>query len=231
MAVRLEQPIKERPNLAPLAKPLLFLMVLISLNYAVFSFGYSKVSSQFAEISEKRDEINILEAKLDILSDLGTTILSANESLLLALSDKNPALLMLGQYGRLSDSTGVSLEDTSIGTKSDFDDEISKSLVSATIESDNPGDFLEFASNLMSYLPYNTIESISIKKSQDVYESVISTTIYWSAFPAVIGRAEDPVSELTSQELELMNEISLLNKPEFETLLPKEETSRLDPFN
>lgn len=231
MTVRLEQPIKERQNYSPLVKPMLMLVTLIILNITIFKIGFTTITSQFDNISKKKEAVETLEAKVNVLSDLGSTVLASNESLLLALPSRNPALVMLGQYDNLSNSSRVSLEDTSIGTQSQIGENISQTTISVTLQSDNLGDLFEFSSKLRDYLPLNNVEDISVKRSENAYKSTIQTAIYWSALPVVIGGTTEPVSQLTSDELLLVNEINSRIKPEIQTLQPQDESTRQDPFN
>ncbi|MFC1649729.1 hypothetical protein ACFL2C_03405 [Patescibacteria group bacterium] len=231
MAVRIEPPQKERKNFRPLYQPLVILAALLIVTIGISQFGYTLIGTQFSELTEAQELNDQLEAKVSILSDLGKRASVGSESLMIALPERNPALMFMSQINLLTEEENIALTDTEVSAQLFFADDISHAIVSSTVESENLSDILNLTVDLSEYLPYNQTETLKIKWLQGIYLGEIDSKIYWSPKPTTIDSVSQSIQDLNSTEIEVLDEISSLEKPQFSSTEPKDELPRDDPFN
>lgn len=218
-------------NIASLAVPLGFVVVLI----VFFIFGYKimlgKINSMRSELSAaKKDEIILIEKK-QLLSEIKDEVALFIDSSVVAVPEKNAALPMISQLKSAIDSRLLSLSNLDISSPSKAKRNINLNKVKMEFEVD--GDLfqlIQLVKGLTDIAPISKIDKMEIAKSGEVAQASVSLSVYFAPYPTELPPLTEPLKELSSDEIEVLNRLSQLQRPSFIEVSPTGPTGRRSPF-
>ena len=219
------------PNLSTLLVPTSLLIGLVLLSTYSVRVGFKNAITKFKELQESQKKERILEEKLTTLNQLQNVILGKTEVSILALPSENPALLGISQLKSLANENTVFIHDNELGASVKFEEEITKAILSSTLDGEM-NSIINFLKNIPSLAPLMNLDEIQIKTiSGTSVRSEIKTAVFWSALPTKFSSITEPVSDLSSEERQILERISNLKIPSFTVVTPQAPGTREDPFN
>lgn len=229
--------IKERllgPNVKVLALPVGLIVILFILFIYTLKTGYSQISSRLTTLKESEKQKQILEEKLEILSEIKEGILAQSDTSIIAVPDRNPALWVLSQLKSTAFETSLTLLNTRVRNEGHVDETLKKMNLEFSLE----GEILSIISLIKSvekFAPVTTVESVSIENTQEgLVAASVGTIIFWGELPTKIPPITEPIKRLSAKENELFALIDKLRRPTFTVLTPIDPlgtSSRENPFN
>ena len=221
------------PNLKLLVPQASLVIILILLFVFLFKNGYAKINSQFEEIRKAKETEKLLSEKASVLTDVQQNVLGYTEKIALALPDKNPATWVISQVRKGVDDNSLVLSNVEL-RQLKTDGELSNMELEIEVKAgaDKLTNILSFIQYLDDFAPLTQPKEIKIEEPKD--EEITTTVvlvIFWSEFPTKLPPLNQPVSEISFNEQELLNRISSLKSPEFTMLPPQPATERVTPFD
>jgi len=202
-----------------------FLLVLIS--YFVGKAGYSKIQSQRSAVVSARKTENVLVEKESELKS-STKIYTYVKQVSIALPDKNPALVLISQIRNLSSLNVSTLEDLRIGGMAGTE-VVSKVNISFSLNGRYP-DLMSFLKDTKTLSPLLTIQKVDFSNLEDVALVDVILNSYWSPYPEKLPPITEPILKFTTEDLNILGQVSGNTTPVFSTLTPLAPFPRENPF-
>jgi Tfp pilus assembly protein PilO len=198
-------------SLKQLLIPIIVLVGIFILTLVSLKIVFDRVGGLRNEISESEKTQKSLQEKISSLEQIGTNADEEAQTLLAALPSTDSALNAVGQIQLQSFQLGVVIENL----HSQASATSPGSGVNATqIDFDASGSYeamLNLIKNLNSSLPITRFESILLKNDSPGTNSSyhLTTTLYsyWSPLPSTIPAIDQPVVNLTDEEMSVLTDI------------------------
>lgn len=218
----------------PLTKVLLFPLSILLLLAGIFVFtlkrGYSVITNQSDQINILNVEAQTLEVKYKLLSQVDKSVLDTGSETVVALPIMNSSLLMSSQLKEGGEPL-LTTSDFSLSSEIASKDDIKSASINFLLSTKSISETVAFLEKIGSLAPVSSIDVVSINLSQDVVNSDITLTVYWSELQSSLPAIGEPVNDLTSEEVQILNYITQLKAGTFTTLHPdKPALNRVDPF-
>jgi hypothetical protein len=218
------------PNIRVLLVPILSLLILFVLIIMTVRFSYLKIIEQNTEIKELSQKIEVLDDKLEILRLIKNKILDDADMSLMALPSENPGLWKMAQISKLAEENNVE-----ISRKELSNEKASKGLRSTILLIHYKGelsDVLKFLENTFNMVPLTQISSVNLTvKGGKNATGDTEIEMFRASLPEKLPKLTEPIKNLTDEQEELLDTLSLLKLPEFTSLEPDPPSLRVDPFN
>lgn len=210
-------------------KPLLILVLLISVSVIGLSKAFYKIGSLKEGLSDARKSENVLKSKLDILSGNVASVATDANHAASFLPGENPALLVL--YQLRSNIVKSELFPSKLNVGPEVKDPGGFMTVSISFDVEGPlQKVLDFVNSIRSTAPNVWIEKTEIDFTGDILQASIDTKSYWSPFPTKIPALTEPITSLDDSEKEIIRNVSGFSLPPFVTLTPEAPRENLTPF-
>lgn len=212
-----------------LAKPVSIFTLVLFLVILTFTIGIGQIK----KVNDKRKTAGNLQATLSKnLSTLRSATLDLQKGqnfIDVVLPASNSPLYFINQIRTQVDSRQLIL--TNIRTGSTIEEgSLSKSGVSFDVE--GPVDQISsFIDDLSLVLPLSNIDKVKTSFSGDLAKSSLTINVYSSEMPKKIPPITSPITELTSEEKEILTELTGYTLPNFVKPKATTPTTREDPFN
>jgi len=223
---------KVNPNLKVLIVPILVIGIVLVLSLVLVQRGIPPVNGKIKEFRSAQEEETALTQKLNSLTSAQLDPLDSAEVAVFALPGKNPAMWLVSQAKITSSEIPVELSKISISNKSEAEAVVSSEFSLEFEAGDYPA-FLSFIKDMTVILPIYSLKSVELesKGELDTFQGEIDSTFYWSNFPKTLPPLTQALEELSSEETDLLGEISNYKFPSFTDLTPSERQDRPQPFN
>lgn len=215
-------------ELKPLLIPVGSILVVLVLFYFGITQSLDRIKDKRRELAAARRDETTLEQKQEVLSDLSGEITNFVNVSSAAVPEKNTSLIMISQIKSLAAQRLLFLSDISIGGSAG-DGALSKSSISFDVE----GDFTQvtsFIRDIANSAPLSRIDSVEIRQGGDVVSATISLSAYGAAFPEKLPPINEPLSDLTDKEREVLGILTELQAPPFSEVTPQESIQKENPF-
>lgn len=206
----------------------IFLMIawIVTINVS-----FKQIKSRITKLNESDSVIALLDNKLNLLRRVEERVLSAADVSLLAVPSTNPVIWSYLQINQLIEENGIDVSVISIGqltgangySTRDFGYKVSGDLDSL----ENLIDQLQQLAPIMTVPSYD----ISSTKLQEYFVANIQVQVSNAPLPKQLPAISAPIKNLNERENEILTVLEALEKPEFTTLDPQEDSDREDPFN
>lgn len=219
-----------KPNIRILAVPVILAVVLAILTLLIGQRGISQIASKLKDLQEAKKAETGLEARTNVLQRLEGVVLSQADVSRIALPEKDPSLLMLGQVKSILEKHNLEIKGIRTRRAAKLGKEIAVGQVSFNVSGELEN-VLEFLKEIKTFAPISTLEGVSIIIEGSQVSVNTTLFIFWSGFPTEIPAITTPINELSTEEKALLEKVTRLTKPEFNNLNPTEPSNRQDPFN
>ncbi len=181
--------------------------IFILLLLVVPQFDRMKIDNQV--LSDRQKAAGILQAKLSALEALDETVQSQTlETAVSALSLEEPFREALLNIGTLPGRHQIEVSQIKVDTAADN--------LSIKFMGTGPlSNIREFIADVDKILPLSTAASIEAVRGEDAYQAEIVVKIFFRPPPETIGRASDPLPQITADHLKTLNLLS-----QFEQIRP-----------
>ena len=142
---------------------------------------------------------------------ISSTAANSANTALFAFPKSNPALQVVYQLKMLASSDQVVLTNIKTSISEDFSNMTSLNTVFDI--TGNKEQVFTFAQSISTIAPLTFIQKVDITESTGIYMANFTTKTYFSALPTKVPAVTSPVTDFTSTEKELLNQIGLLTKP------------------
>ena len=212
-----------------IAKPVLVLVLLITVSIAGFSRAFYEVGSLREESAATTKSENILKSKLDTLSLNEASVATDTNYAVSFFPGENPALSVLYQLRASAVKSGLLFSNFKVG--SEMKDASGFMTVSISFDVEGPlAQILDFVGSLKAISPNVWINKTDLNFAGDSLKAGISSKSYWSSFPAKIPALTEPITSLDNSEKETLARVSSLSQPSFVTLTSGVPRENLNPF-
>ncbi len=220
------------PNIKVMAIPVIVLAVVVTLFVYMINVGYSRITKQIEEYKTNQGIEGVLSGKLTLLKNVQSEVEDNTDTTILALPDRNPATWSISQLRQESIKNQVTMDSINVSNPASIEENLNTMDIDIHVVGEDIAKVLNFLMGLTTYAPISTIREAQMEKSQGGgLEASVKTSIYWSQLPLTLPAIDEPVNDLTSEEKQILNQISSLTRPTFTTLEPAAPKERLIPFN
>ncbi len=219
-----------KPNVRVLIIPSVLIGSLVILSLVVFKNGYLRISTQIKQLRDAEQIENTLTTKIDTLQQIRGIALDQADKVVIAVPEKNPAIMMLAQLNFLANDYSLIVENKVVNPPRVKEGELSTVKILFSIE----GELLPligFLKGINNLTPLSSIESANIALRGNIARIEVAITTYFGEFPTKIPPITQPITTLTDQEKVQLEKLSALKEPEFIELDPTQPDKREDPFN
>lgn len=230
MAAKLSKNIEiSKKDLQILAIPFLLVIVLIVLFFVSYKIIYPRIRQQRSDLAtNKRNEV-VLTKKQQVLSSFSSEASSYVGPSVVAVPEKNAALMIVSQIKNLSQSKLLGLSNLEIGSLVPDKNGLSK----VQIQFDLEGDLLQstsFIKDLGGVAPITNVEKIKVAGVSDVTKVSVGLNVYSAPFPTKLPSITEAESDLTQDEKDTLSKITSLIQPAFSEVTPNSPQERPNPF-
>lgn len=192
-------------------------------------FAINKISEIRGNLQTSQTNIDVLTSKLTVLQSSNLSQAQTNAASF-ALPDRNSSIAVFSQLKILASSGGVLLSNIKGGAE--IKDPNGLSRVDITFDATGArSQILAFADSITKIAPITLLDKIKINETAGGSRASIVVKSYWSEFPKSLSPITDRVDVLTTQEKDLLFEVSKLQKPMFVELSPSQGSGKAEPFN
>ena len=223
---------KVSPNLKVLIVPISIIGVVLLLSLVLVQRGISPVNTKIKEFYSAQEEEVALTQKLNSLKSNSIEPLDTAEVAVVALPDKNPGMWLVLQAKKTSEESQVNLSKITISNQSETNTIVSSEL-SLEFEVVDYSSFLSFIKNLTVVLPIYSLKKVDLERKTglNTLQGEINSAYHWSSLPKTLPPLTQALEELSSEETDVLGEISNYKFPTFTNLTPSEPQERSQPFN
>jgi hypothetical protein len=216
------------PNISMLAVPILYLIILIVVSVFSIKTGYGQIIKQRADISNAKKIESVLNEKLITLQDAQGFIAKYVDPVSFAMPDKNPSLLILSQMKQIIQQRPISLTDLNLskgsGTASTNTIALSFNVVGSV------NDVLSLYQDMTKLAPLMVFDNFDISHDAESIAIETRASSFFSEYPEKLPSITQPISKITTNEISILDEITLLTAPTFSKLNPNGPFTRDNPF-
>jgi len=206
------------------------LISLVILGVIAFKFGIGKISEVRAKVSQEKNDLNVLQAKLNLLEEVRATVSTSSNLVTVALPPENPVLIALNQLRESAFLNGLIFENAKTGSESV--DTSGLSVVDITFDvSGERAQIFEFLATIPKMAPISIIDKVKLSESGGGARATIIVSSLWAELPTTLPKVDQAISDLTPDEEEVLTEISQLIKPAFAEIAPGAGGGKTDPFS
>ena len=217
-------------NVMTVGKVVLPLVVIIILFITAGQLGFGEISKIRAQISKTSNENGTLTQKIDILRNISEIGEAGSNTVVSALPDSNPSLLVLSQIKTLAGTNNLTISSPKGGSLNPDTKELSSVNISFSL-SGSRDQIKLFLDGISSLAPLMVVDKIKIVESTPgISLASIVVKSFESPFPEKIPAISDPITALTSVEEQTLQELGNLSQPMF-SVIPPSEGGKVDPFS
>lgn len=214
-----------------LLKPVIIFSSVLILIIFSFVIGLRNISNLQSNITANKTTENTLSKKVLALETVSRTLPGDVTFLDVVLPSKGSVLYALSQIRTQSLNNNLNVSNLKTGNVIPESSGVMKSSVSFEVEGQE-SDVFTFLSSLGTVLPLINIDKISFNSSLGLSRANISVNVYSAELPKTIPSLTGVVSELTSQDITLLNELAGYVLPQFiEPTIEEAPSQKTDPFN
>lgn len=219
-----------KPNIRVLVVPVVLIGLLFVVSVVVLKNGINQISSQMKTLNELSGSEKKLEEKANLLKNMGPIVVDQADQTVIAIPEKNPAVVMLFQLSNLANEKELIVTEKEVAVPSRSKDGIESSIVTlkavGQIEQ-----ILPYLLEIKTLAPLSNIIEVNMKEDKTFLEIETKVAVYYSDFPTTIPSVAQPVNKLSKNEEQIYERISDLRLPNLSELSPNDPTIREDPFN
>lgn len=222
-------------NIRSLIVPLSILAIIVLISFLGFKLFLDKVAEFNQNLSDAKNEQGVLNTKLQTLQT-GSRIADLSQASSIALPANNSSFLILSQIKRKAGELGLTIENVRSGQEVKEEGNIFHVNISFEFEGLANTSF-DLLDKLSKVAPINRLTRLKLSGTSGAPRISIDLNSYWSTFPVQLPEITAPVTELTSDENEVLTKISALEAPIFAggvsattTLNPSSPVDRPNPF-
>lgn len=213
-----------------LLKPLGIFIFIVLLFIGSCYYGLEQINLLKTKINVDKKSQKVLGTKLSILQNVENIIPSDISFIDIALPSRGIAIYAMNQVKNQANSLGLIISNLKTGAVTPDKDGISKVNISFEIEGDEQSVY-NYLESFPELLPLMKIDKVSINSTDGIVRASVSVSAFSGELPKKIPSITTSVTDLTSDEVKVLNEISGYQKPQFVVINASNETPKEDPFN
>lgn len=215
----------------PLWVPVVVILLVIVLSLTLGRVLLGRVIQENRAIEEARQRQEGLSKKLDTLGNLNQEELQARlKAATTAVPSESPSLFAISALRKLATNRNLTINNLRFQAR----EETKKgALQSISITFDVDGGLLPsvfFLNDLRSSAPIVRVTRVKFNVSGSSALVNLQITAPWSALPTQLGRVDEPIQNLTSEEEEVLGRLEALRRPEISQVVPAPPQGRDNPF-
>jgi len=199
----------------------------------LFAFSYKgisgKISSERAQLEKAKEIEDDLALKQQVLTQLEGEVLGLVGSTVLAVPEKNAALMIVSQIKLQAQQRLLMVSDLAIGSSL----ESKKGVKRVQLQFDVEGDIfhiMDFLKSLITSAPLSVLEKVNLANTGDAVRATVALSVYSAPLPETLPPLTEPLKNLTTDETDILNILGQLVSPPFLEVSPQTPTTRANPF-
>ncbi|OGM09135.1 hypothetical protein A2159_01760 [Candidatus Woesebacteria bacterium RBG_13_34_9] len=217
------------PDIKIISIPIISIIVVIIISFLMIKPTYAKIQKSINDFKDSTTKEKILGDKLKSLKVVDTNILDKTDISFLALPNKNPSAWMLAQLKNGMIQGNITMKEVKLVSEKDKD--LNKVVVTFNIVIPELSSFVNFLNYLDKITPLTLIDSYIVSSEGEEIEVAMNMSIYYADLPSVLPPITEPFEGLSQKQEAVLDYVSKLNRPQFDTLEPVPPTERIIPFN
>ncbi len=216
---------------------MLFLFPIVGIVLAILLFifiipkGYDQITGKIKSYKESQQKEELLTKKLTVLKTVSADVLDKTPQSIIALPDKNPSLMIISQMKDTATTGSVLVSSIKSIASSGFDENTQKIELVFGLESADYQSILTILSEFSKRAPMTTIDVTNAHSVDDKVLADVHVVAYWSKLPESIPAVTEPLTAFSGEELSILQHVTGLTAPQFNTLTPQQTDGRENPFN
>lgn len=216
-------------DLKPLALPVFLILVIIALFFVGYKTLWGRIADERAKLNTARKNEATLVQKRDLLSQVGSEISPYIDAATISIPEKNSSLLMISQLRQVVSQNVLEATDIAVSSPNSAEKGMSRVQLQFQVDGDL-NQLISFINQFQNVAPIPQVEQVSITNVGGTSRAEVSLNVYFAPFPEQLPPLTEPVSELTSEERELLDILSQLQLPPLLGVSPSGPTFRSNPF-
>lgn len=196
-------------------------------------FLYGQIAKVRGDIKKVENQNQALEGRLTVLRQSGSALRTYSDNSVFALPDKNPSLVVSTNLRALAEQEGLDIDELSTRQGSSREEDDVQSInIKMSVTGDQEQIFV-FADDISRISPIINVREATILEERGTYIADFDLLAYWSPLPTELPRIDQPLLELSNDELSVIQKINALERSEILRLPPPQTDVELraDPFN
>ena len=206
------------------------LLIVVVLFIFVGKFGISQISGLQSKIKETEKKRATLVQKLNILNSISQESAEWADLTIYALPRSSPSLQLLSQLRTISSNNNVVLTSVKVSPGGGGGKDL-KSIGSSFSALGTKESIVAFCNSISQIAPMTLISNINLTDEAGMTKADITTRTFYADLPKTIPSVTQAVTDLSSSEKEIINQVSALSQPVMgETFTPSAEGINSSPF-
>lgn len=226
--IKLSKKSSVSPNITTLALPIIYLVVLIFVAVISLKTGFTQITKQRRSLAAAKQSESVLNEKYSTLQDAQGFISQYVDPASNALPDGNPSLYLVSQLKQMTGVSPVVVLDLNLG-KGTVAGDLSAVSVNFNIAG-SVNDVISFYQELSKLAPMIIFNAFDISGDSASVSVETRAESYYSDYPDQLPPITQPISKISSSEMQILEEISTLTPPTFTKLDPSGPFTRENPF-
>lgn len=214
-----------------LVKPLSIMALVLFAIVIALVVGAKNITNIRNVITKNKTTEKSLTQKVSALETVSQALPGDVTFLDVVLPSKGSVLYALNQIRSQTVVNSLTISNLKTGNSIPESGGVMKSSVSFEISGQDL-DIYAFLASLNKMLPLMNIDKVSFSSISGLLTANVSVNVYSADLPKTIPSVTGTVSELTSQDIQLLNELATYTMPKFtEPSIDPKNTQKTDPFN
>lgn len=196
---------------------------------ALVTTGIGSVKRLYGQLKDEQKQILIIKDNIQTLKKVDLAVVSKTDQVFVAMPNKPLVPLLITNLKTVSEGNFI-INNIKSEAATPLDQVNGINLVcEGSVDNFLKG--IEVVEKLQDYAPLTSIQELFMKTTgADDYQATITVSTFWSELPVELPRLDEPVKDLSSEEMQLVNTISQLKRPSSSNLDPQVPVDRINPF-
>lgn len=215
-----------RKNVLMSVGPLAGVIVLFII---VGNYGFGRIGDLRSQISKAQSDKQLLTGKLNTLRTVNEIASTGSQAASSALPAKNSSLIVLTQVKSLAGQKQVVINNLKSGSETKGSTGVSSTAISFDLVGPREG-VLSFLDQIERTAPIVLLTKIKMSENGGETRATITLNSFWAALPTQLPAITQSITELSSDENSLLENISNLVQPQFVEVPPAQGAGKTNPF-
>lgn len=204
-------------------------LAMVLLGFVIlYQTGVGSVLKLYNEMQAERKDMNLVTENIATLKKVNIAVVNKTEQVFIAMPDRSLVPLLIANMKTVSENKFVT--ETVRSDTTTVSDPIKGLSLIYEGNTENISSIIDVIDSVQAYAPLTAIEELSVKESSEKYKVTLQVATFWADLPTELPQIKAPVTELSDEENNLMNEVAQFKKPNNSTLNPQGPVNRANPF-
>lgn len=218
-----------KKDLQTLSIPFLLVFVLAVLLFVSYKILFPRIQNEKSDLAKNKQDEQVLTKKQQVLSSFSSEASSYVGSSVVAVPEKNSALIMISQIKKIVQVRLLAMNNLQIGSLVPE----KNGLYKVQLQFDLDGDLLQstaFIKDVENVAPIANINKIKVSQTSGTSRMTVSINVYSAPYPKTLPAITEAESDFTDKEKATLAKLTNLVQPAFSEVTPNSPQQRPNPF-